>query len=505
MFRNSKTPFGSRPTINSSNSNKNNTSNDGTASSIRNRAQQQSRKASTLHMRNSEAAIKIESNKLDLSKISQLLRKQPSDALIGLCNSQFDYQKHLSASAFSKPLIEPFAQLISLALKTNAMYLQRKQIANKLLESQFLQKHVYSALLETSSIGEYKVSLIKVVINLMSQVIDLCPKSSHLVEGIKERLELIIKNRMKNNKELIEEYDKKLSKVDTIAQMNKDRRIFLNENSHLLTPPNDIAEINIIPALEDIVNDEDPFLRRNITNGAYQSVEHYLDVQFRLLREDFLQPLRNGVLEVRKKAKEMGLKNMSQSLNKTQMRSLNDIDSVRIYHNVRVTARELTKNTGLAYGLKLDIQQNKINWEFTKRFMFGSLICISSDYFLNDCIIGTICELDKEKLKNNIILVNFNLNDQYIGSNELQIDANTLEIKNINKIPKFNQSYILIESTAYFEPYKHVLESFVFFKKAGEEAFPFREHLIYANNQNIEMPEYLKNVKIDLRFDAIKN
>lgn len=32
-----------------------------------------------------------------------------------------------------------------------------------------------------------------------------------------------------------------------------------------------------------------------INKGAYQSVEHYLDVQFRLLREDYFGPLREGI------------------------------------------------------------------------------------------------------------------------------------------------------------------------------------------------------------------
>jgi len=28
--------------------------------------------------------------------------------------------------------------------------------------------------------------------------------------------------------------------------------------------------------------------------GGYEDAEHYLDVQFRLLREDFIRPLRSG-------------------------------------------------------------------------------------------------------------------------------------------------------------------------------------------------------------------
>jgi hypothetical protein len=39
------------------------------------------------------------------------------------------------------------------------------------------------------------------------------------------------------------------------------------------------------------------FLRRNKKEGKYLNLEHYLDVQFRLYREDFISPLRNAVKE----------------------------------------------------------------------------------------------------------------------------------------------------------------------------------------------------------------
>lgn len=39
----------------------------------------------------------------------------------------------------------------------------------------------------------------------------------------------------------------------------------------------------------------EPFLQSNILKEAYQNVEHYLDVQFRLLREYFISSLREGI------------------------------------------------------------------------------------------------------------------------------------------------------------------------------------------------------------------
>ena len=60
-------------------------------------------------------------------------------------------------------------------------------------------------------------------------------------------------------------------------------------------PPDLYKEISIIPSLSEMISNEKIFLRKNITTGSYKNVEHYLDVNFRLLREDFLQPLRNGI------------------------------------------------------------------------------------------------------------------------------------------------------------------------------------------------------------------
>lgn len=63
----------------------------------------------------------------------------------------------------------------------------------------------------------------------------------------------------------------------------------------LMEPPENFREVSIIPTLEELITDTHAFLRPNLVDGCYRSSEHYLDVQFRLLREDLIQPLRNGV------------------------------------------------------------------------------------------------------------------------------------------------------------------------------------------------------------------
>jgi hypothetical protein len=67
----------------------------------------------------------------------------------------------------------------------------------------------------------------------------------------------------------------------------------LDEDS--MAPPDDFRAISVFPTMEDLSKDELPFLRKNKVKGGYRNVAHYLDVQFRLLREDFVCPLREGI------------------------------------------------------------------------------------------------------------------------------------------------------------------------------------------------------------------
>jgi len=63
-------------------------------------------------------------------------------------------------------------------------------------------------------------------------------------------------------------------------------------------PPEHFTAIPVLPAPEEIQHhNRKPFLRPNITKGDYKDWDHYLDVQFRLLREDFVAPLRHGIYQ----------------------------------------------------------------------------------------------------------------------------------------------------------------------------------------------------------------
>lgn len=145
---------------------------------------------------------------------------------------------------------------------------------------------------------------------------------------------------------------------------------------------------------------------------------------------------------------------------------------------------KLATDHGVVHQVRLSPEKvQSINWEFSKRLLFGSLVCLSNDFFENNCLIGSICDRDIENLKEGIIYVRFGV--------ELSREIN------------YNGRYILLETSAFFESYKHVLHAMVSFQRAGEADFPFKENLVYCRNKSMPMPRYLNNVNIDFRYVII--
>jgi len=134
------------------------------------------------------------------------------------------------------------------------------------------------------------------------------------------------------------------------------------------TPSVNFKEISVLPTHEEILTHEEPFLRENKIEGQYDNEEHYLDVQFRLLREDFIRPLREGIQQLMA----MG----------TNMKNRDDrLQDVRVYENVRILVPVCTSN-GVAYRIRFDIARfQRVQWENSKRLIFGSLLCLSKDNF----------------------------------------------------------------------------------------------------------------------------
>jgi hypothetical protein len=73
------------------------------------------------------------------------------------------------------------------------------------------------------------------------------------------------------------------------------RRLVDFERRWMEPPPDDFRSLPIIPTSTELLSGEKAFLRPSLIKGGYASAQEYLDVQYRLLREDFVAPLREGI------------------------------------------------------------------------------------------------------------------------------------------------------------------------------------------------------------------
>ena len=218
-------------------------------------------------------------------------------------------------------------------------------------------------------------------------------------------------------------------------------------------PPDDFRTLSIFPTAEDFAENE-VFLRRNIVDGPYKDVNTYLDVQFRLNREDFVRPLREGIQEY-KKCLRLGQKIKNKD--------------IRIYEQTKILSADVT-NDGLVYQIQINMEAGlkNIRWENSKRLIYGSLVCLSRDGF-NSFLFATVANRDNDKLKDGIISVS--------------IETNT-EID-------FSASYTMVESSSYFESYRHVLKSL---QRIGAENLPFERYIVGEQPDTDDNDNFLVDV-----------
>lgn len=115
----------------------------------------------------------------------------------------------------------------------------------------------------------------------------------------------------------------------------------------------DFRTIPIYPTPQEFRQEHRPFLRPNITSQSYTNTHLYLDTHFRLLREDFVRPLREGIQQLLQNQKDIGRTN---SPLKTKR-----FDDIRIYFDTQLVVPKCT-HTGIAYIVQFDAQPLKVSF-----------------------------------------------------------------------------------------------------------------------------------------------
>ena len=210
--------------------------------------------------------------------------------------------------------------------------------------------------------------------------------------------------------------------------------------------------LSILPGTSEINEMFPPKLRPNIVEGHYDSWEHYYDTQFKLLKEDFVAPLRRGVCGFRE-----GLRGR-------------DISDVRVYYDVAFTGLNFSAE-GILLSVKFNSSKfHRVNWEHSKRLIYGSLLCFSCNNF-ETVMFASVVDRDAKKLKQGEFTVKMESN-----TDVLHLTSNKDDL------------YTMIESQAHYETYYHILNSL---QKAEFTTMPFTEILIESKCQEVQPPEYM--------------
>ncbi|MGH0131754.1 UNVERIFIED_CONTAM: hypothetical protein FKN15_048582 [Acipenser sinensis] len=218
----------------------------------------------------------------------------------------------------------------------------------------------------------------------------------------------------------------------------------------------------IYPKWEEIHLNDKPFLRPNIVSRSYPSTQVYLDTHFRLLREDFVRPLREGIREILQTYLSPA-EGPEGNLRKKRF------DDIRVYFDTRLLTPTCT-HSGTAYKVHFDTRPLKfVRWENSKRLIYGSLVCLSRDNF-ETFLFATVADRDPAELKKGIVLLTF-----------------TQESRPALAEVQASHAFLMVETTAYFEAYRHVLEGL---QEEEEEDLPFQRYIVQCQ-KDVAEPAYL--------------
>lgn len=146
---------------------------------------------------------------------------------------------------------------------------------------------------------------------------------------------------------MMAELNEAIEKKDELMKEEMEKPEILSE------PPENFRNISIYPDTFDILSNHEPFIRKNIVKGKYEDVDHYLDVQFRLLREDFVRPLRSGITQYRY------IRNKPDEKAKTKFR----INDLNIYQNVQIYGSKMLHNDQVHFCRFDTTPFKKIRWQ----------------------------------------------------------------------------------------------------------------------------------------------
>ena len=395
----------------------------------------------------------------------------PEDGILELANKSKRFEALLNCTEIRPDLMKLIIRAVHLCALSDQVTQHAEKILRIVIRTKFLPLHLSSFVrkIQLHSITDDNFQPDDVILQLAETFLVLLQRFRHdtvdttPIAELSEALE-----KLKSDVSLQVDTEMLEKKVILVKELRDEiirRRIESlrkQDDESALEPPEDFRKVSVIPQAADLNVHDKPFLRANIVGGSYIDLEHYLDVQFRLMREDFVIPLRQGIKELRWKDNNRGA-----SIDSGRKHS----KDVSVYRNVTVLY-PVCSGKGMVYRIRFDWLHRSVRhvkWEKSKQLKFGSLLCLSADDFYN-LVFATV--------------ENRNPGDLRCG--ELEVRFEGVQLEKLNEFIKEKKKFDMVESPAFFETYRHVLEGL---QKIQPDELPFQEHIVKCN-RNVGPPGY---------------
>ncbi|KAJ8336970.1 hypothetical protein SKAU_G00381900 [Synaphobranchus kaupii] len=422
------------------------------------------------------------SHRLDFRSLGKILQMEPSEVVMKLAAPGSGLKEFLDRKDTTDNLTHITLDVLSKACSCRTSRHNLRHLLSVVKDSQFLKgipMFVITLGTNDQDTGEQNIARIKQIIDLHITMMSLFPSST--VSDVSLAMVLLEKELTQLQQadvaigEDVYESLRRLQNMGTHLQEKKRDGTLRSDNYSFLLGKwdkddvEDFRLMSIFPTYEDVHVTELPFLRPNIVGEKFQDGETYLDTHFRLLREDFIKPLRDGIFQV--------LQFEGKDLHEGRF------DDIRIYFNARIVAPVCTPK-GILYWVKFEINNLKtINWESSKRLMYGSLVCLSMDGF-KTILFATVANRDMKELQKGVTTLFFT-------------EESRMKLAEMSP----SDVFLMVETMAFFEAYRHVLEGL---QEMSAEDLPMQRYIVSCE-KDISPPGYLLAHQHGYSFRALLN
>ncbi|KAG9356145.1 hypothetical protein JZ751_000989 [Albula glossodonta] len=425
------------------------------------------------------------SHRLDFRSLEKILQMEPSEVVMKLAAPGSGLREFLERTENTDPLTHITLDVLSKACSSRTNRQNLQHLLSTVKDSYFLKRTIpmFVMMLGTAAGDQDKreqsMGRLKQIMDLYTALMSTFPSStvidvSMAVVLLERELTQLQQAGCTGTEDVQESLANLQRMVAHLQEKKRDGTLRSDSYSLLLgdqdeTGVESFRRMSVFPTYSDFHANERPFLRPNKVGETFRDSETYLDTHFRLLREDFLKPLRDGISHL--------LQFDGKDLRRGRF------DDIRMYFSTRILFPVCTPK-GILYQVQFHVKSLKmVNWESSKRLLYGALVCLSVDGF-ESMVFATVANRDVKQLKEGITTLSFT-------------EESRLKLADVSP----NDSFLMVETMAFFEAYRHVLEGL---KEMSARDLPMQRYIVSCE-EDISPPGYLQGHRHVYSLQALMN